>query len=105
MNFISNPGEILSVLCKQYGKWGVYVNNLQPESDTYEFSLQEIYKAAPWMNEIDHADKVELLVEGFGYFLFDNEKEMQLIFDRTVGDDGPTRLNDYKGSWKIYCMT
>jgi hypothetical protein len=37
--------------------------------------------------------------------LFDTEEELLYAYNRTVGDDGPTKLNPYNGPARVYART
>jgi hypothetical protein len=95
MNVVTNNHDILSSLCKAQGKWGVLVSGLSG-------SPEETEKAAPWFKDLDPSDRVDLTVLGEGFLFFETEEEAHRIYDQTVGDDGPTKLNPYKGPAKVY---
>lgn len=68
----------------------------------YGEDLSNLPKAAPYL---DIAKHMQIMADGTGYMLFDSEEEMDHIYYQTVGDDGPTKLNPYNGSIKIYALT
>ena len=92
---LHDPGKILSQLCKTTGKWGLFIS-FDPEQP-----WDEIKQAAPYLAV---AENQGILLEGFCYFL-DSEEEINYAFLQTVGDDGPTDLNIYKGEAKVYALT
>lgn len=107
---LCEAGKILSALCKGSGKWGMFCNGLGPglsdsDASAYDADLKEIEKAAPWITELSDNDRFNLLMEDHGFLLFDTQEEMETTYQRTVGDDGPTKLNPYTGPWRIYCLT
>lgn len=90
--------ETLSALCKATGKWGAYFNIYFPEP----YSWNELKKAGLWFDIEKYS---QALADESGFILFDSEEEMKLIYDQTVGDDGPTKLNNYDGPVRIYMLT
>lgn len=84
-------------LCKSMKKWGMYISS----SCSEEF-IEEMPKAAPYLSWEEHP---QIIMDGNGILLFDTEKEMWHHYDMTVGDDGPTKLNKYKGHTRVYALT
>ena len=82
-------------LCKAEGKWGMIIT-FDPD-----FGWDEIRKAAPFLDEYD----LQIYLDGAGFFLFDSQEECEEHYDMVVGDDGPTRLNDYNGQCRVYALT
>jgi hypothetical protein len=80
-------------LCRLNSMWGLSVS-FQDDDD-----LDEVIKAAPYLNYKDHG---QILAEGSAIVLCDTEEEVVELYKRTVGDDGPTKLNDYDGPVKVY---
>lgn len=70
-------------------------------------NIEGIFKAAPYLKDLFKVnDKaLQIFADGYGLFLFEDEHEMINAYTRTVGDDGPTELNDYDGSTRIYAIT
>jgi hypothetical protein len=84
----------LATLCKEYNKFGMYVHFKNPEQP-----FEEFLKAAPYLA---NAENSHVLVNGFGYFLFDHEDDLRYAFDLTIGEKGPNVWNDYTGPAKVY---
>lgn len=59
---------------------------------------RDIKLACPYINQLGSTE----MVDGKAYLIFDTEAEMLMIFEMTVGDDGPTSLNDYDGKARVY---
>jgi len=103
----------LKWLCKGHKKWGMYISIYSPEDLPLNVGYAEIIKAAPYLekaikclkSENKNINGVQILFDEQGYILFDTEKEMHHYYNLTVGDDGPTKLNNYKGRVKIYALT
>jgi hypothetical protein len=93
-------------LCKSAKKWGVYIElshiSAQEPEDAYTDYFDEILKAAPYLS-ITH--DTQILVDGKCMILTDSEKEMDEIYNSTVGDDGPTKTNPYNGKARVYALT
>jgi hypothetical protein len=88
--------EILSALCKAKKKFGMYISFCEDQS------WSETKKAAPYLDlSVNH----QIFVNGQAWLLFDSEEEMIICWTRTVGDDGPTILNKYKGKATVYALT
>jgi hypothetical protein len=65
-------------------------------------STDEYVKAAPYLR---YPENDTVLLNGFGFFLFDHQDDMEYAFDTTVGINGPTEWNDYAGPAAIYALT
>ncbi len=61
-------------------------------------------KVAPYLNSCNF-DVSQALMGGYAFITCDSTKELNRLFDLTVGDDGPTKLNKYEGSVRIYALT
>jgi len=92
---ILHKTTVLTQLCKEAKKYGIYISFLETEDWT------EVTKAAPYLTK--NCDQV--LVDGEAWILFDTAKEMHNCYDQTVGDDGPTELNNYDGPARVYALT
>jgi hypothetical protein len=68
----------------------------------WEDVWDEVMQAAPYLSIEEHG---QAIVEGRAYLLFDTEEELMDHYRRTVGDDGPTELNSYKGPAHVYAIT
>jgi hypothetical protein len=73
-----------------------YTSSAEPIVD-----YQEVLKATPYLTFEDS----QVLLDGCAVIVFDTIEEMELIYNRTVGDDGPTQLNPYKGPARVYALT
>lgn len=89
--------QVFEKLCKATNKWGLYISIYEPEDGPWEAT-----KAAPYLNEKDH---IQIIMDGHGIFLFDNQEEMEKCYWQTVGDDGPTKINKYNGLTRVYALT
>ena len=92
-SWFTTADEVLSALCRLSKKNGMYwsVSNC-------EDNPEEVQKAAPYLDLVD-------IINGYGYILFDTESEMCYFYSQTVGDEGPTKINNYNGPAKVYTMT
>ena len=95
MEFL-NTIELMRQYAKTTSKFCMYIS--WDEDDFYE----ELVKAAPYLK--DHVVDV-LSTDNHVVLVFDTEKEMNHYFDQTVGDDGPTKLNNYIGPVRVYALT
>lgn len=104
-----NKSDVLKLMCKTTGKWGMMVSFDDWADIGFEY-YQELVKAAPWL---DYRNDAQILVDGVGFVLADTEKELYDLFYQTVGDDGPYTqdqnpngpANNYDGPQKIYALT
>ena len=88
--------EMLSALCKARKKFGMYINFYEDQS------WSETKKAAPYL---DFLTNHQIFLDGQAWLLFDSEEEMLIYYNQTVGNDGPTILNKYKGKASVYALT
>jgi len=95
--------DTLQELCRATGRPGLYFRVNTPADDIC-VQVEETLKAAPWLRRDDEA-LMQCLMDGSGYLLFDSEAEMWDIFEQTVGDDGPTERNPYRGVGNVYAIT
>jgi hypothetical protein len=93
--------QTISALCKKTGKWGMYVC-LGHKPGEFPDNIDEYIGAAPYLK---YPANETVLVNGFGYFLFDHRDDLDYAFDVTVGDNGPTMWNDYDGPASVYALT
>lgn len=70
------------------------------ETDPQINILAEIIKAAPYLDLNDG----QMIVDEIGIIVFDNEEEMEKIYNQTKGDD-INHINNYKGLANIYAIT
>lgn len=91
-----NTIELMRQYAKTNSKFCMYIS--WNEEDLYV----ELMRAAPYLKE----HEIDILsVNNYAILIFDTEEEMNHHFDQTVGDDGPTKLNNYIGPVKIYALT
>lgn len=93
MNYLSNSYEIACLLKKATNKFVLYVS-------WHDNNAENVQKAAPYLSISDI-----LTSNGYMYILCDSLDELNRLFDMTVGDNGPTKLNPYKGKTKVYACT
>jgi hypothetical protein len=92
--------ESMQALAKAIGKPCMYIS--------FETSdgFVEIEKAAPYLAGGEYNDnKLQIICDGCGILIFDNEIEMEKYYKMTVGDDGPTKSNSYDGNARVYALT
>lgn len=70
-------------------------------SDLSAPSVEEIFKAAPYLNMDDY----QIIADEHGIIIFDSAEEMEHAYQQTVGDDGPTALNQYNGKCRVSALT
>jgi len=83
---------VLPYMCQAKAKFGMRF------SISNGSTFEEVRKAAPWMT-------LDQYMENEGWLIFDSEAEMLATYRQTVGDDGPTKSNPYKGPAKVYACT
>jgi len=99
-------GDILSALCKGENKFGMYCSVYTHDEHREFFTLEEMFKAIPWLNNPPkQQDAWNLLTSGSGFFLFNSKEEMEKAYAQTVGSDGPTGDNSYNGPVRTYALT
>lgn len=91
--------KAFSALCKATGKWGLFI---QFHCGDGKDDWKEIYEAAPFLL---NDECLQIVADESGFFLFDDETEMERHYDLVVGDDGPTKSNPYNGPMRIYALT
>ena len=92
--------ETLQELCKNTKKYGMFISL---SSFDGALTFAELLKAAPYLGQGENTD--QLMADGYGYLLFDDENEMKAYYNQTVADDGPTKINPYNGKTKVYALT
>ncbi len=119
---------VIEELCKAkkcYGLYfdfkggeGIYYAEHGPNFDGF---CMELRKAIPFMFEkckdkgdVVYAIKPEFMqafVDSEGWIMFDHyyiddqQAVMKFNYNQIVGDDGPTKLNDYDGPLRVYAIT
>lgn len=95
MIVIKGLSEVLRIICRANQKWGIFINI----NHITDKAIKDIFLAAPYLT----FDDMNIVCDGVGYILFDDEKEARRIFNLTAGDDP----NDNKYSRKnvsIYAL-
>ena len=92
--------KMLQLVCKSLGKWGMMISFSDYVNPEGYLIPAEILEAAPYLDPDS-----QIVYEGFGYFLFDTEEEMLEYYGQTVGEDGPTKANPYKGGARVFAVT
>lgn len=102
--------EAMQLACRLTKKWGLYLS--MPEPDWWqELTVDEFFsqlkQAAPYL--FTDPRMMDSLASGYVgeqfFLLFDTQDEMENHFWLTVGDDGPTKSNPYKGKVRVYALT
>lgn len=65
----------------------------------------EVEKAAPYLLDNDRDLSMKLFHSGFLILLFETSEERDTYFHRTVGEDGPAKLNPYSGFATVFACT
>jgi hypothetical protein len=109
MNILSRT-KLIAQFAKLSNKWIVYLSwGGYYLSDRFDY--QELLKAAPYLNtDLMQDEQAKEEIESAIIWSTDNnailtcetEEEAFYYFDRTVGDDGPTKFNNYQGRANIY---
>jgi hypothetical protein len=92
--------QTFAFACKGAGKWGLYLSFAAGGRG----GLSEAMAAAPYLEDPKYfpfllTPHVEMVI------LFDTREEMNKHFGMTVGEDGPTKSNPYKGPATIFACT
>jgi len=90
MESTQNWLEVFELSCKAKQSWGLYAS--------WSGDLPEVLKAAPWLKDFQPLFEDWIMV-------FGTEAEITRLFKLTVGDDGPTKENPYKGPVKVFATT
>jgi hypothetical protein len=89
--------ELAQTVAKTLKKPVLFVSFFAPDDD-----YAEVFKAAPYLTIKDHTQQV---LDGEAVIVCDSVKEQETLYWQTVGDDGPTKTNKYKGSARVYALT
>lgn len=102
---------LMKLLCEQTGKYAVFYSgwcDYEPDISEYQEVwdeyLKERDKALIFLDK-DDKNYWQIIIDGYGFSIFDNEKDMENFYNKIVGDDGPTELNPYNGPIKVYALT
>lgn len=99
MNQINNF-DLLEWYCRGRRCWGLLISS-KGDNDGRRNKRKGLALAAPWVVKDNFL--FEDLLSGETVFVhFDTESMAREAFDQTVGDDGPSRLNDYNGPVRVY---
>jgi len=88
-----NTVDLMREYAINANKWCMYLSH---SCNCYS----ELYKAAPYLKDLDN-----LLMNDSIIFIFDSKEEMEVYYNQTVGDDGPTKSNQYSGPCRVYALT
>jgi hypothetical protein len=91
--------EVCRLLCCAKKKWGMYFKINTPDDEQHTDSVDATMSAAPYLK-----GRLDSILDGNGFILFDTKKEAWATFNLTVGDDGPTKTNPYKGRGTVYAL-
>lgn len=93
--------DLVSEYCKVTKQWSIRLGFEGLDLLTPKF-MAELVQAVPYLKDDDKL--MQAVVDGNGY-LFGDETYIQNLYDQTVGDDDPTKLNPYNGPMKVYALT
>jgi hypothetical protein len=88
--------ELAQTVAKTLKKPVLFVS-FSPD-DNYD----EVFKAAPYLTVQEHVQQV---LDGQAVIVCDSVKEQEILYWQTIGDDGPTKTNPYKGPARVYALT
>lgn len=94
--------SILEALCKASHKWGMLLHMSFGDYNGASITPKEMFGAVPYLDPNKH---LQFYMDEQGILLFDTENEMKVCFQKTVGDDGPTKFNSYSGPARCYAIT
>jgi|SRR5579863_9073476 len=75
-----------------------------PTSFDSSISYTDLLKAVPYLNW-DQKNVMQAISDGHAFIVCDSDKERDRLYNLTVGDDGPTKTNKYKGPVRVYALT
>jgi hypothetical protein len=73
--------------------------------DYWDGDISDAFKAAPYLKEIYDTEDGQVFADQKAIIICKNEKEQDKLYAMTVGDEGPTKLNKYKGPLHIFALT
>ncbi len=106
--------SVIEELCKAKKCYGIYFElGYWTDSFSFEDWLDELRKAIPIMFHkyepyLIKEEYVQAIADECGYILLEGpeaKSTMEFNFDQIIGDDGPTRLNNYDGPLNVYAIT
>jgi len=68
----------LQLLCRSTNKYGMFLSINYSSKDEFD----TIFEAVPYLKDVN----LNIIVDGYGFFLFDTEKEMNHYYTKTVGN-------------------
>lgn len=96
--------ELMQIVCRHEKKWGLFIDFAFSDDASYEDELDQVKGTAPWFFELKR-NEILYWNDGGTVVLFNSEAELNIAFDNTVGDDGPTITNKYSGPGSAYALT
>lgn len=99
--------ELFAAYCRQTGQWGIALHHHYGEAADFTkpfvtgHYFGDLYLAAP---DLAGDAMTQAVADGDAYF-FGTQAEIEAIYARTVGDDGPTKVNKYAGPVRVYALT
>lgn len=97
--------QVIEAAAKGLKKWCLYLSfhSVQLVRQGAVRSNEEaILKAAPCLQELGPFDLTSFILVGGGILVFPSETAARKAYSSTVGEDGPTKTNPYKGPVKVY---
>ncbi len=95
--------DTMQALTKATNKYGMYISLYLHKIEINDI-ITEVMKAAPYLSKNQKTD-MSIIFDGHGVLLFDTREEMETCYYMTVGEGGPTKLNDYDGPCMVYALT
>lgn len=93
-----NSMDLFTAHCGATKRWGMMISFIPPQEDE---EWDGFRLACPYHGELS----VQHMCDGEAFLFFDTEVEMRSYYERTVGEDGPTATNPYKGPFRVWAMT
>ena len=93
--------ELARLLQKPCLAFNIYTGNGQIPR------LDDVLGAAPWLNRPNSEDDTsatQALLDDCGIVVCDSVQEMGILYENTVGDDGPTATNPYHAPVRVYAV-
>ena len=91
--------DLMAAYCKVHNTYMLYISFIRPITDN---EWEELFKAAPYLAD---GRFIQIQCDGYGWIECKDEAEMEHLYNLTVGEDGPTKLNLYSGPTRVYAMT
>lgn len=105
-----SASDLFQHYCRLANKWGLYLRVSECPEDGYADHIRGATMLepvpAPAVGPGDAGDVFSrLLYEGAACLFFDTRAEMEAVYGRIVGDEGPTESNPYDGPCRVYALT